>query len=407
MKVLLKISWLNVWRNTRRSLVMIVAVSIGLWGGIFVSALSSGMMLQRFDLSVKQHISHIQVQNPEFLKDRHIKYGIADWDALQKALKADSLIDGFSGRTLAGGMLATANMTVGISIVGIDAASEAATTALDENILQGNYIVHEGRNPVLVGKKLADKTKLQPGSRLVLTFQNVEGELVSASFRVAGIYQTSNGIYDESHVYVRQSDLEPYVGEGTTINQVAIIANKMDQVQALGDRLTHQFPEYSIRTWVDISPELAYMQEMAGMMLMIILVIILFALSFGLVNTMLMSVFERTRELGMLMAVGMNSKKVFAMIMIETIFLTLMGALGGMLLGFVSIQFFSKTGIDMAAVGGDSLNNFGFPSVVYPQLELSFFFFLMVLVIVTAVLTSIYPALKALRLKPAEAVRKE
>ncbi len=407
MKVLLKISWLNVWRNTRRSLVMIVAVSIGLWGGIFVSALSSGMILQRFDLSVKQHISHIQVQHPEFLKENHVKYVIADWDALQKSLQEDPTVAGFSGRTLAGGMLATANMTVGISMIGVDAANEAATTGLDDNILQGNYLTDEGRNPVLVGKKLADKTKLQPGSRLVLTFQSVEGELVSASFRVAGIYQTSNGMYDENHVYVRQSDLGPYVGEGATINQVAIIANEMEQVQVLGDRLMHHFPEYSVRTWDDISPELAYMQEMAGMMLMIVLVIILFALSFGLVNTMLMSVFERTRELGMLMAVGMNRKKVFAMIMIETLFLTLMGALGGMLLGFVSIQFFSNTGIDMAAVGGNSLNDFGFPSVVYPHLELSFFFYLMVLVIVTAVLTSIYPALKALKLRPAEAVRKE
>lgn len=407
MKILLKISWRNIWRNPKRSMVMIIAITLGLWAGVCVSALMFGLLEQRFKTSIEQQVSHLQIHNTEFLKDNNVKYGIEESESLLASVSSDPEIKAFSGRTMVSGMLATATLTRGINIIGIDPLAESNTTGLDQNILEGTYFVESGRNPVLIGKKLAEKTKLQIRSRLVLTFQNKDGELVSASFRVAGIFQTANSMLDERNVYVLQTDLNGYVGHDATINELAVLAHDLKMVTGLSERYRQQFPGLSIRTWSEISPELSYMQGMAESMLLIILAIILFALAFGLVNTMLMSVFERVHELGMLMAVGMNRKKVFGMIMFETSYLTFLGALGGMLFGIITIQLFSRTGIDLAAVGGDSLNDFGFPSMVYPALKPSFFLMLSVLVAITAFLTSIYPALKALGLKPAEAIRKE
>lgn len=407
MKVLLKISWRNIWRNPKRSLVMIFAIIIGLWAGIFVSALMFGMINQRFKTSIEQHISHLQIHNPEFLKDNNVKHGIREWESLQMALQSDPEVKAFSPRTKVNGMLATATLTRGINIIGIDPGMEALTSRLEENIHKGAYFTDAGRNDILIGSKLADKTKLQERSRLVLTFQNIEGELVSASFRVAGIYETANSMHDEMHVYVRQSDLNGYIGQKNIINEVAMLCTDADQVNNVRDQYKARFPGLSVRTWAEISPELSFLQEMGKTMLVIILVIILFALAFGLVNTMLMSVFERVHELGMLMAVGMNRKKVFGMIMFETAFLTFLGAAGGMVLGWLTNLVFGTRGLDLAAVGGESMRDFGFPSLIYPTLEPSFFMMLTFLVIITAFLTSIYPALKALRLKPAEAVRQE
>jgi len=122
---------------------------------------------------------------------------------------------------------------------------------------------------------------------------------------------------------------------------------------------------------------------------------------------MLMSVYERIHELGMLMAVGMNRRRVFGMIMFETAFLTFLGAFGGMILGVISNMITGRTGLDLAVVGGDSLNDFGYPSMVYPTLGTHFYFILTGLVIIMVFITAIFPAVKALRLKPAEAVRKE
>lgn len=407
MKLLLKISWRNIWRNPKRSLVMIIAITAGLWGGIFAASLSFGLMEQRFKTSIEQHISHFQMHHPDFLVDQNVKNGISEWPEIRQMLSGDPAVTTFTGRTMLNGMLASANLTVGINIIGIDPESESRTTGLDKNIIGGDFFDEEMRNPVLVGKKLAEKTRIRERSRIVLTFQDVDGELVSATFRVAGIFQTANSGFDERNVYVLQSGLAGYVGGETVINEIAVAVKEIDEVQEVAGVYREKYPEITIRTWNEVSPELSFMMEMVGTMLMFVLVIILFALAFGLINTMLMSVFERVRELGVLMAVGMNKKRVFMMVMLETVFLTLLGAAGGVLMGYGTMAYFGRRGMDLAVVGGDSLNEFGFPSMVYPTLEGSFFVMLALLVIITALATAIYPSLRALKLNPAEAVRKE
>lgn len=386
---------------------MIFAIVIGLWAGIFVSSLMFGLLQARFKTSIEQQFSHIQMHNPEFIKDQNLKYGIAEWESLSRALEADPAVKSFSGRTMANGMLATATMTRGVNIIGADHEAEALTTRLDGNIVEGSYFDEEIRNPILIGKAMAEKTKLQERSRVVLTFQNLDGELVSAAFRVAGIYRTANSMLDDMNVYVLQSDLKDYVGQEMVVNEIALIAHDPDQLQEIKDTYLSSHPGLTIRTWAELSPELSFIQEIGQAMLLVILVIILFALAFGLVNTMLMSVYERVHELGMLMAVGMNRRRVFGMIMLETAFLTFLGAFGGMILGIISNAIAGRTGLDLAAVGGDSLSDFGYPSMVYPYLGTEFYVMLTLLVIVMVFVTAIFPAVKALRLKPAEAVRAE
>lgn len=386
---------------------MIAAITAGLWGGLFAAALTFGLVEQRFETSIEQHISHIQIHNPLFLKDRTAEHGIKDWASMQQQLASDPAIRSFSARTLVSGMLSSANLSRGITIIGVDPSQEAATTRIDQNIKEGSYFGNELHHPVLIGKKLAEKTRLQERSRLVLTFQDVEGELVSVAVRVAGIFQTSNTSFDENNVYVLQSDLQNQLGSGTIVHEAALICKDPGMVGEVAAAYRMEHTDMSIRTWAEISPEMEYLQEMSEIMLMIILVIILCALAFGLINTMLMSVFERIREFGMLMAVGMNKKRIFSMIMTETTFLSLIGAAAGILMGIITIKLLGNEGLDLGKVGGDSLNEFGYPSIVYPHLEPSFFLMLIGLVFIAAILTSVYPALKAIRLTPAEAVRKE
>jgi ABC-type lipoprotein release transport system permease subunit len=407
MNTILKISWRNVWRNRKRSLVMVIAIMVGLWGGIFAAALAFGLIEQRFQTAIEQHISHVQIHHPEFLKESNIRYGIEAWEDLNRQLLSDPDIQAHSGRILVNGMLASANLSQGVNIIGVDPDMEQQTTRLDQNVKGGSYFGMEAGNQILIGQSLAEKTRLQERSRVVLTFQSIDSELVSATFRVAGIFQTANSVLDETNVYVLQSDLLGHLGDGTGINEVAILCVTPDAVEEVTGRYRASFPGLSVRTWAEVSPELSYLQEMGGTMMVIILVIILLALAFGLVNTMLMSVYERIRELGMLMAVGMNKKRIFSMIILETSFLTLLGAGLGVLLSLASIRLLGERGLDLSVVGGDSMNDLGFASVVYLQLEPSFFMTLFFLVVATALLTSVFPAMKALRLRPAEAVRHE
>lgn len=407
MKTIITISWRNVWRNKSRSITILLAIAFGLWGGIFATSISAGMMNQRFRTSIEMQVSHLQIHNPQFLKDDNVKFGISRADAIVAHLKADTAVKAFSARTISNGMLSTATLTKGIKIIGIDAVHEAVTTQLSTSVIEGNYFSDKGRNPVLIGQKLADKLKLEIGSRVVMTFTDLEGEIVSASFRVEGIYRTSHTMLDETRAYVRQKDLQNLIGGEAIVNEIAVLLKDINGVNPYISDLKSEYPENEIRSWGQISPDLLYMNEMAGETLIVLLVIIMLALAFGLLNTMLMTVFERTRELGMLMAVGMNKTKVFIMILLETTFLTITGAIAGGILSAVTIYLTGRTGIDLSSVGGDSMNEFGIDSVVYPALFPGFFTDILVLVLLTSILSAVYPAYKALKLKPSEAIRKD
>jgi len=407
MKTIITISWRNVWRNKPRSITILLAIAFGLWGGIFATSISAGMMNQRFRTSIEMQVSHLQIHNPTFLKDDNVKFDISKAEAMLARLYADTTVKAFSARTISNGMLSTATLTKGIKILGVDAIREAVTTKLSACIVEGHYLSDNGRNPVLIGQKLAVKLKLEAGSRVVMTFTDIEGEIVSASFRVEGIYRTSHTMLDETRVYVRQKDLQNLIGGKAVVNEIAVLLKDIDNVNPYLSHLKAEYPENEMRSWGQISPDLLYMNEMAGETLLVLLVIIMLALAFGLLNTMLMTVFERTRELGMLMAVGMNKTKVFVMILLETTFLTITGAIVGGILSAVAIYLTGRTGIDLSSVGGDSMNDYGIDSVVYPALFPGFFTDILILVLLTSLLSAVYPAYRALKLKPSEAIRKD
>lgn len=405
--IMIKISWRNIWRNPLRSFTMIIAIMAGLWGGLFAASLAGGLISQRFKTGVEQEFSHLQIHHPEFIIEHHPQFVIEDAEKIARHLNQDKLVRAYSARSMVNGMLASANLTNGVNVRGIDPEMETATTGLGSNIVAGEYLSHELRNPVLIGHALATRMKVEPGSRVVLTFQDLNNELVSVACRVAGIFRTANSMFDEQNIYMMHRDLNALLGRDEIVNEIAIVLEDLEQADAFAQNYRELFPQYTTRTWAELSPQMALYTQMGMTMFMVILFIILLALAFGLLNTMLMSVFERVKELGMLMSIGMSKGRVFSMILFETIFLTLTGASLGMLLGWATTSWLGNRGMNLAVVGGDSLESFGFEAMIYPELEPTFYAILTLLVIFTALATAIYPALKALRLRPAEAVRAE
>jgi len=407
MKTILKISWRNVWRNKARSLVIILAIGFGLWGGIFATAFLNGMIQQMFDSGIKSQVSHLQIHHPEYSQERLTELTIGDADAITQYLSGSDEVVAFSARTLASGMFNTASMVSGVEIIGIDPLLEHLTTDLKEHLVDGEYFGSDLTHPILIGKQLADKMKVEPGSRIVLTFQNLEGDITAASFRIAGIYRTANSGQDGRNVYILRDEMEELLGAKGVVNEIAVLLDYHETATPFRDHLVQIFPGYEIRTWSELAPELSFMTEFSGVAMLVLVIIILFAMAFGLLNTMLMTIFERTNELGVLMSVGMNKGRVFLMIMYETCFLVITGALLGGLLGVLTVSTTSSSGLDLTSLGGEALLEYGIDTVVFPQLDPIFYLNLAVLVLITAIAASVYPAWKALKLNPAEAVRKE
>jgi ABC-type lipoprotein release transport system permease subunit len=261
------------------------------------------------------------------------------------------------------------------------------------------------KNSIVVGQKLAEKLKVHIRSKIVLTFQDKDGNLVGGAFRVIGIFKSSNSMFDESNVFVQRSDLARLAAfDPNTANEIAIRLGNHQQAMPLAKDLKAKYTDLTVQSWKEISLDLAMMTDFMNQMMYIFLIIILLALGFGIVNTMLMVVLERVKELGMLMAVGMNKWRVFMMIMYETIMLSLTGGAVGMAVSALLVNYYHEKGINLSSVS-KGMESFGFSAWVYPSIDNSFYFGLSFLIILTGIIASIYPARKAIKLNPADAVR--
>lgn len=245
------------------------------------------------------------------------------------------------------------------------------------------------------------------GARMTLTFLDKDNNQVGAVFRLTGLYDIANSMFEKGNVFVRNSDLKKLTGiSENDYQQLAVRINNIDQTDEITDKLSQKLSGLEVLSWKKIQPDLALMTDMVVQFYVIFGVIILAALAFGIINTMLMVVLERTRELGMLTAIGMNKRKVFSMIMLESVFLSLIGAVAGMILSYIIISITGNTGINLAQAA-EGFEALGYSSVVYPEIGAGFFVIVTILIIITGILSSIYPAMKALKLNPVEAIRAE
>lgn len=404
--MLVIIAWRNIWRHKIRSMVVILSIAVGLWAGAFMVAFSWGMYQQYMREAVETQFSHIQIHHPEFEnEDRQPHYVVSEKSAVLEYIAGMDNVKAATSRALASGMASSPTTASGVNIIGIYPKSENEVTQLSSRVIEGDYLQDTGRhNTILIGQKLATKLKLNFKNKIVLTFQDTTGEIVAGAFRIAGIYRSKNTALDEMNVYVRATDLGALLGTGTEVHEIAILL-KTDNADEVEQKLTEQFPLADVKTWKDLSPELELVISSFNEFMYIFVGFILLALTFGIVNTMLMAVLERVRETGILMAIGMSKMRVFMMVMTETVLLALTGGPLGLLLAYLTILWTGTSGIDIS-VFSEGLSAYGFSSVVYPELEPGYYLPLTLMTVFTAVLSAIYPAIRAVRLKPAEAIRK-
>lgn len=399
------LAWRNVWRNKTRSLIIMTSVAIGLFAGLFVLGLYAGMMRARVRTVIDSEVAHLQIHHPEFKSDYDPAFTLAHLTQTMAVLQQIKSIKHVALRSVAQGMLATITGTAGVQINGIDMTAENNVSQMDKKIIEGEGLSADKKNGILIGKKQADKMKLKIGSKLVLTFTDRESTITAGAFRVRGIYETVNTPLDERNVFVNQSTLNQYLDIEGESHEMAIILQHDEDVEDVKQSLVQQFPEYSIKDWRDNSPETNLMVGVVDQYSAIIMIIIMVALAFGIVNTMLMSVLERTREIGMLTALGMNRVRVFTLVLSETVILTLVGVPLGLAVAWLAIYYFARVGIDISSFSGAAMSGFGFGSVIYPEFPTASLITVMIIVMGTALFAALFPSLKAIKLQPADALR--
>ncbi|MCH2043721.1 MAG: ABC transporter permease [Saprospiraceae bacterium] len=460
--MLIKIAWRNIWRSRTRSLVVIGAIIIGVWAVLFLVGFSTGMVNSIIVSSIENELSHIQIHNPHFLKDKEAKYYLKDIDQLVATVEQNPAVVQAGTRTLISGMLISARGVDGVQIRGVDPKAEASLTQLDKKIVQLQDSISDKRQKsqyftdkkqrlpsILVSKNMAERLKIKVRHKLRLRFRNIDGKDVEMGFKVVGIYQTGNGPLDKVTVFVEQKTLNANffsdaVDPNNQAHEIAILVKDIDDVDTTRSLLNMQMPEQCLvdpttlladtvqqgdsmliippktiskkdsllphpfiakaETFREISPSINLHESQMEVSTNIIIFIVMLALIFGIINTMLMAVLERLRELGMLMAVGMKRRQVFGMIVLETLYLGMIATPIGVFLGWITILYFGTFGVDLSSYSS-GVQQFGMGEIIYPELEFNTYIQVAISVFFTAVLAALYPAYKAIRLRPVEAIR--
>jgi ABC-type lipoprotein release transport system permease subunit len=399
------LAWRNIWRNRLRSIIITAAVSLGIFAGIFIIAFSNGAVNSRIEAVVSTEISHIQIHKFGFLDNNEFSLRFTVSDSLMKKLTATPHIAAISKHIIINSMVSSAETGTGVKITGIDPAQEMKVSNLHTKIIKGEYPGEAGRNPVIISERLASKLKAGLHGKIVLTMQDKSGDITGGAFRIAGIYRTDNMIFDDVNIFVRNSDLARMTGIGVNeAHEIALLLDDNDNTASVSSALSASLPGFDVKNWLQLSPDAGALVGAMNQYTYIFTIIILLALSFGIVNTMLMAIMERRHELGMLMAVGMNRIRIFTMVMLETLYLSLTGGVIGILGGWAVSVYLGKTGINLF-FWKEAFGELGFSSLIYPAADTRVIILTAVMVIVSGILSAIYPALKAVSFNPSQAIR--
>lgn len=401
---LIKIGWRNIWRNKKRSLVVILSIILGLYGGLIISSLMITLNSQRMNTAINTYLADIQIHNKEFSKEYSLSDTISNIHYLEEKLKNDNRVKSYSKRTVINGMLSNSTGSYGVNVLGIDPEFEIKVTNVYTKIIEGDYFESKRENTMVVGKKLADKLDLRLRSKVVITFQDVNGDITSLLFRIEGIFKSGNSMFDDYNVFVKNNSIFSNLPDLNGYHEIPILTINDDVTELLKLDLQKINNTLDVKFWGDIAVELAYANKMMSSFLYIFMLIVLSGLSFGIINTMLMAILERKKEIGMLMSIGMSKNYIFLMICLETVFLSLVAIPFSVLITYITIDYFSVSGIDLSIVGS-GLENFGIGTILYLKLPSEYYFNLSLLVILISFISSMFPAIRALKINPAEAIK--
>jgi putative ABC transport system permease protein len=367
-----------------------------------------GMVDARIESATKSELAHLQIHAPHFLDNNETSLVINDAQKLTAEIQKTAGVKAASYRLVAEPFVMAAHGTGGGRLIGVVPEMEKQVTDIAEHLIDGTYLVKNGRvPPVLVGEKLAKNLNLKIGSKINIQLVDLNGDLSSKGFRVGGIYKTSNTGFDEIYLFVNYDELQVQLGTAPDVaHEIAIVADGGDQADLLKPAIEKLAVGQEVKTWKELSPEMSLLTDSMDQYMYVFILIILLGLCFGIINTMLMAVLERTKEIGMLMAIGMNKRRIFSMIILESVMLTVTGGIFGIGLGALVTKFFETTPINLSMFS-EGLESYGYAAVVYTSLKPEMLVIISILVILTGLLSAIYPARKALKLNPAEATRTE
>ncbi len=403
-KMISQIAWRNLWRNHRRSLIMLSAITLGVWGMIWMTALMRGMVDQMIDTSIKTLSGHIQIHAPGYIDDPsidHLLPPLSESPALKKLLNSDEVVV-WSERIRVPAVIRSERDVFAVTLVGIDPLREQGLSFIGDSIIQGENLRSANDRRLVLGQKLVERLETRLNRRVVLMSQDPENNIAERGFRIAGIFSARMQSTEIMYVFAGIETVRKMLKSGPGISEISLMANDYRFLDGLLEKINATSKQIDARTWLQLDPYLGAMLGVMDGFILIWFIVIFLALSFGLVNTLMMAVFERTREIGLIQALGMKPSYILLMILIESVAMLLIGLAAGNILSWLTILPI-KEGIDVSAVA-QGLELAGMGSTLLPAVKLHDVLTANAVVLVLGLLASLLPAWRASRKVPIEAI---
>ncbi|MDX1508718.1 MAG: ABC transporter permease [Woeseiaceae bacterium] len=404
--VLFMLAWRNLWRNHRRTLIMLAAISVGAWAMIFMTALTQGMANQMIEDGISALPGHVQVHHPDYRDDPNINnlVPLTDTELGRRFEGAD--VTAWATRIKVPAVVTSERDSRGVTLLGIDPAREQAFSFVDYEQVEGRFLDDANDNGIVIGRELAKTLDTELGKRVVVMSQDPDNDIADRGFRVVGLFSANIPAFEETYVFIGKETARRLLRVGDYVTEVVVLGDDYRDIEAVynetldivdGDGVV-------VSRWSEIDSYLGTMLTVMDGFVLVWVVVIFLALSFGLVNTLVMAVFERVREIGLMLALGMQPRSILGQIVIESMLLLVIGLVLGNLLAWLTIKGL-ESGIDISAVA-EGMEMMGAASTLYPQLRMNDVVLANVVVLVLGFLASLSPAWRASNLEPIEAITK-
>jgi|TARA_B100002003_G_scaffold251585_2_gene296031 ABC-type lipoprotein release transport system permease subunit len=400
-----RLAYRNLFRNTRRTVLTCLLISCSLAALMLVDGLIIGMLKVMVDTTTKTFAGEAQVHRQGFLDSFDSDLYMSDTKSIEAVLVADKRVAGYSVRTVTGGMISSANNMTGGLIYGVSADREAGVSRLKEAIIKGKYFTGN-ETEILIGEDMADLLEVKLGDRLVATLAEVDGgDLSQALFRLSGIFRFGMREIDKGLVFIPLDKSREILGMQDGGHEVAI--QFFDATDAANPDLPlfQKLSDGDIEAvgWPDFFPQIQAMVEMVDYATLIVGIVLFLLASFGVINSMFMSIYERIYEFGVVKAIGTQPKQLVQLILMEALVLGLFSVILGLLLGGLSSYYFSIHGM---AIGEFEFEGINLADRIKTELTFAQFINFPIYVLLLTIAASIYPARFAARIIPSVALQR-
>jgi len=406
----LRLAWRNVGRNPRRTGLTVAATVFAVFLVVFFVAFAAGLHEKMIEDSVRLHSGHLSVSGEGHLENQTLEQYLRLEPGFEAALSSTPGVRGLAPRVVGFGLLSRDSTTQGVALLGVDPKRESSVSTLPDRVQRGRFVGGDAPLGIVLGERLSQNLGADLGDEILVYSVAYSFEMAYELFTVVGIVKLPEPRMDRALAVISLADAQRFFVYGDRVTEVALLAKDADASPELARRLASTLPEISstpaeVHTWEEIIPELEQLIFLDDAAMYILLAILVVVVGFGILNTILMSVLERTRELGVTLALGLRPGGVFRVVYLESMLLALLGLLVGLVLAIPTVLYFQAHPYELTGSAMAGMEFFGVEPVMTWKLKPWNPVGSTITIFVVAAIAAFYPALKASRGRPVDALR--